>query len=77
MYTVALDSLSMDDTITHMCYATNVQPTCEVDGEILIGAKNLYFIATHISEKNVNFNIYIFLSFLGSSLNFRNCCRSL
>lgn len=53
MYTVALDSLSMDDTISHMCYATNVQPSSEVDGELLIGAKNLYFIATHITEKNV------------------------
>lgn len=61
LYTAALDSLSMDDTISHMCFATNVQPGYEVDGELLIGAKYLYFIATHMFNKNVKIISHYFL----------------
>lgn len=44
----------MDDTISFMCCAMNVQPEYEVDGELLVGAKYLYFIATRICKKNVS-----------------------
>jgi len=54
LYTAALDSLSMDDTISFMCCAMNVQPEYEVDGELLVGAKYLYFIATRIEDRNVS-----------------------
>lgn len=57
LYTAALDSLSMDDTISFMCCAINVQPEYEVDGELLVGAKYLYFIATRIGEDNVSYSL--------------------
>lgn len=45
----------MDDTISHMCYAIHVQPGYEVDGELLLGEKRLYFIAGHIGEEDVRY----------------------
>lgn len=51
--TLTLDLLSMDDTICHMCYAIHVQPGYEVEGELLLGERRLYFIASHIGEENV------------------------
>lgn len=51
----------MDDTISYTCSATNVQPGYEVYGELLIGAKYLYFIATQICNEKVNHQLFPFL----------------
>ncbi len=75
--TMTLDSLSMDDTISHMCYAINVQPGFEVDGEVLIGAKYLYFIASHILNEKVKFREYILCGRFSEFFNISPYFRSL